>query len=85
MGRGRVNREGERRWFISFILIWIWWMYFVYMYENRTMEPVETVLRRAGRGMCENDEGVNLTKICSKHIRKCHNVTMKPPHTTNIC
>jgi hypothetical protein len=55
------------------------------MYENRTMEPVETVLRRAGRGMCENDEGVNLTKICSKHIRKCHNVTMKPPHTTNIC
>jgi hypothetical protein len=27
----------------------IWWMYFIFMYENRIMKPVEIVLRR-GRG-----------------------------------
>jgi hypothetical protein len=27
----------------------IWWMYFVFMYENRTMKPVEIVLR-GGKG-----------------------------------
>jgi hypothetical protein len=24
----------------------MWWMYFVFVYENRTMKPVEIVLRR---------------------------------------
>jgi hypothetical protein len=44
VGVGRVNGEGERG------LIWL--MYFLYVYENRTMKPVEIILRR-GRG----DEG----------------------------
>jgi hypothetical protein len=26
----------------------MWWMYFVFVYENRTMKPVEIVLRRRG-------------------------------------
>jgi hypothetical protein len=30
-------------------------MYFVFVYENRTMKPVEIVLRR-GEGMKENRE-----------------------------
>jgi hypothetical protein len=33
----------------------IWWMHFVFMYENRMMMPVEIVLRRGGGGMREND------------------------------
>jgi hypothetical protein len=43
----------------------------IHLYENRTMKPVETVLRGG-----EGDEGereVNLIKIYCKHIRKCHN------------
>jgi hypothetical protein len=27
----------------------IWWIYFVFMYENRRMKPVEIVLRRKER------------------------------------
>jgi hypothetical protein len=27
-----------------------WWMYFVYIYENRRMKPVEIVIRRRGEG-----------------------------------
>jgi hypothetical protein len=38
-------------------------MYFVFMYENRTMKPLKIVVG----GMRENDEGVNF-KICCKHI-----------------
>jgi hypothetical protein len=37
-GRKRVKGEGEGG--------LIWWVYFVYVYENRTMKPVEIVLRR---------------------------------------
>jgi hypothetical protein len=33
------------------------------MYENGTMRPTETILRRGGRGIKEKDGGVNLTKI----------------------
>jgi hypothetical protein len=32
-------------------------MYFVYMYENRTVKAVEIALRRGGEGMWENDGG----------------------------
>jgi hypothetical protein len=39
-------------------------MYFVSIYENRRMKPVEIVLR-TGRGMRENDGGVNLRYIVS--------------------
>jgi hypothetical protein len=42
-------------------------MCFVSIYENRSMKPVEIVLRREGK-----KEGVNLTKIYCKHICKCH-------------
>jgi hypothetical protein len=42
----KVNIEGEGG--------RIWWMYFVYMYEHRTMKLVEIVLRR-GEEMREND------------------------------
>jgi hypothetical protein len=45
-------------------------VYFVYMYENRTMKTVEIVLRRGG--IWETDGGVNIIKIYCKHIRKCH-------------
>jgi hypothetical protein len=34
----------------------MWWMYFVFIYENRRMKPVETVLRK-GEGKRENDRG----------------------------
>jgi hypothetical protein len=27
----------------------MWWMYFVPVYENKRMKPVEIVLRRGGR------------------------------------
>jgi hypothetical protein len=50
-------------------------MYFVFMYENRTMKPVKIVLRREGRGMRKNHKGVSLIKTYSKHICKCHNVS----------
>jgi hypothetical protein len=32
-------------------------MYFVYMYKNRTMNPIDIVLRRGEEGMRENDRG----------------------------
>jgi hypothetical protein len=38
VGGGKVMGEGEGG--------QIWWMYFVCVHENRTMEPVAIVLRR---------------------------------------
>jgi hypothetical protein len=46
-------------------------MYFVSIYENRRMKPVEIVLRRGGRG--RTMEGVNL-----RHIVSTINITMYP-------
>jgi hypothetical protein len=43
--RRRANGEGEAR--------KVWWMYFVYAHENRTMKVTEIVLRREG----QEDEG----------------------------
>jgi hypothetical protein len=37
-GKGRVNRESEGG--------RIWWVYLVFMYENRTGKPVDMVLRK---------------------------------------
>jgi hypothetical protein len=37
-GRGGDNQRGRRK--------AIWWVYFVFVYESRTMKPVEIVLRR---------------------------------------
>jgi hypothetical protein len=67
-GKGRVNGEGGCGGYI-------------YVYENRTMEPVEIFLGSGRRGMRENDEGVNLIKKHCKHACKCCN----DPHTTNTC
>jgi hypothetical protein len=41
-------------------------MYFIYMYENRTMKPTEIFLRRGGGGRMM--ESGNLTKAHYKHI-----------------
>jgi hypothetical protein len=51
-------------------------MYFVSIYENRRMKPVEIVLRREEEGRGRRMEGVNPTKIYCKHICKYH---MYPP------
>jgi hypothetical protein len=56
-------------------------MCFEYVYENRTMTPVEIVLRREWRGMKENDLGDD-SKIRCKPICRCHS---EHPCTTNIC
>jgi hypothetical protein len=50
-------------------------MYFIYLYENRTMKPAENVLRSEEVGGGGTMEGVNLTKVYCKHICKCHNET----------
>jgi hypothetical protein len=55
-------------------------MYFVFMYENRTMKLVEIVL--TWRRMRENSGGGVRIKIYCKHICKCCNVL---PCTTIIC
>jgi hypothetical protein len=39
------------------------------------MQPAEIVLRSGGRGMRENDGGVNVTKMYCKHICKYHSVS----------
>jgi hypothetical protein len=43
------------------------------MHENRTMKPVDIVLRR-GRENKGEKEGVNLIKIYCKHLCKYPNV-----------
>jgi hypothetical protein len=40
VGERKEQGNGER-W-------WIWWKYFIFMYENRTMKPVDIDLRREG-------------------------------------
>jgi hypothetical protein len=46
----------------------------VLIYENGTMRPVETILRREEGGIKEKYGGVKLAKIYYKHFCKCHNV-----------
>jgi hypothetical protein len=48
-------------------------MYLVPIYENRTMKPLEIVLRSGEGGEGRTMEGRNLTKIYCKHIYKYHN------------
>jgi methylphosphotriester-DNA--protein-cysteine methyltransferase len=57
-------------------------MYFVSIYKNRRMKPVEIVLRRREERRGRTMEGVNPTKIYCKHICKYCNVS---PFTTIIC
>jgi hypothetical protein len=47
-------------------------MYFVFVYGNRRMKPIEIVLRR-GKG--KNREG-GKSKIFSKHLCKYYNVSL---------
>jgi hypothetical protein len=47
---------------------WIWCKYFVYIYEDRTMEPIEIVLRKGG----EEWEGLDLIRLHYMHIWKYH-------------
>jgi hypothetical protein len=44
------------------------------MYENGKMRPVETILRMRGRGIKENEGGMNLAKIDFKNFCKCHSI-----------
>jgi hypothetical protein len=44
------------------------------LYSCMKMKPIEIILRK-GKGMRENNGGVNLIKIYCKHICKCHNVS----------
>jgi hypothetical protein len=46
-------------------------MYFVFIYENKRMKPVEIVLRKERRGKRENDGG-GKSEMCCKHICKYH-------------
>jgi hypothetical protein len=57
-------------------------MYFVFLYENRSMKPVEIVLSSGGGQIRKNDGGVNLIKMHCKHICKYHNAPSCP---TVIC
>jgi hypothetical protein len=51
-------------------------VYFVSIYENRRMKPIEIVLRRKGRwGRRRMMEGVNLRYIVCTYV----NITMYPP------
>jgi hypothetical protein len=55
-------------------------MYFVSIYENRRMKPVEIALRSRGGRKREKDGGGKSIKIYSKHTWQYHNVS---PCTTN--
>jgi hypothetical protein len=50
--------------------------YYVLMYENGKMRPVETIPGMQGGGIKGNDGGVNSTVIYFKNFCKCHN---EPP------
>jgi hypothetical protein len=52
----------------------ICWKYYVLMYENGKMWPVETILNRGGWGIRENDGVGEFNKIYYKHFCKCHSV-----------
>jgi hypothetical protein len=54
--------------------------YYVLMYENGKMRPVETIPGMGGRGIKDDDGGVNLTKIYCKHFCTCHNVPPAPQY-----
>jgi hypothetical protein len=57
-------------------------MCFIFICENRIMNPVEIILRRGEGEWGGTMEGVSLIKICPKHICNYHNVS---PYTTIVC
>jgi hypothetical protein len=56
----------------------MWWKYFVFIYENGKMRPVETIPGMGGGRMME---GVKSTIIYYKNFYKCHNV---PQYNDNM-
>jgi hypothetical protein len=50
--------------------------YYAHIYENGKMRPIETVPGMGGKGVKENDGGVNSTMIYFKHFCKCHHVPL---------
>jgi hypothetical protein len=52
----------------------MWWKYYVVMYENGKMRPIETIPRMGVKGRIM--EGVNSTMIYCKNVCKCHNVPL---------
>jgi hypothetical protein len=50
--------------------------YYVFMFENGTRRPAETVLRRGKGDKIRSREGMNLTNIYCKHFCKCQNVPL---------
>jgi hypothetical protein len=48
-------------------------MYFVFIYDNRRMKPVEIVLRRRGGKKERMMEGINVTMIYCKFICRYQN------------
>jgi hypothetical protein len=50
-------------------------VYFVFIYENKRMKPVQSVLRREEEGERENEGGRNLRYIVSTYA----NISMYPP------
>jgi hypothetical protein len=53
----------------------IWWRYFVVMYENRTMKPVESVLRSEEGQKRRRMERVDLIKTYCNPLCSCHKVS----------
>jgi hypothetical protein len=60
VGGGKIKGAGEGG--------RIWFMCFVYMYENTAMKPVEMFPIDGGGRVRENDVGLNLAKVHWKHI-----------------
>jgi hypothetical protein len=53
----------------------IWWMYFIFLYENKIIKPVETGLSWGG-GWVAQTEVMNLVKVYCKCICKpCTSIT----------
>jgi hypothetical protein len=74
VGRDRVNGKGERS--------RVWLMYFLFLHENRTMKPAETlVVIWSRRRMMKR---VNLTQV--HYIVNIYGtVTVNTSCTTNMC
>jgi hypothetical protein len=56
-------------------------MYFIYLFENKTMKAIEIILRIEEKETRKDEGGVNLIKV---HCKSSENVTMKCPCTSNV-
>jgi hypothetical protein len=66
----------------------MWWKYFVLMYENGKMRPVETsrngVGGEEGKRIQHSLKRVDLTMIYCKNFYKCRNVPPVEQHNIKI-